>query len=156
MFQTPQIPFRLFPCVVAESQHSLDQIFRKVFVEHIVAAADGGVDAEIGEEVFGDLGDFGEDEFNLDLIRKLSGPHFGDEILAAVAGGLPKAEEAADFVVMQQTVVTRFDLRRPRLVGTKQVLLNAVEIRRAAAFEDESVVRHSGLCGSGSDEICLN
>jgi hypothetical protein len=84
----------------------------------------------------------GEDKFNFDLIRKFSGPHFRDEPLAAVAGGLPKAEESADFIVMQQAVVTCFDLQRPRLVGTEQVFVDAVEIRCAAAFKDESVVRH--------------
>ena len=119
--------------------HRLHQLFCHFLINAIVAAADGGIDAEVGEEVLGDLGDFGEDEFDSDLIRKLSGPHFGDEVLAAVAGGLPQAEQAADFVVMQQTVVTRFDLHRPRLVGTEQVLFNAVEIRRAAALEDEGV-----------------
>lgn len=33
-----------------------------------------------------------------------SGPYFRYEPLAAVAGGLPKAEESADFIVMQQAV----------------------------------------------------
>ena len=87
----------------------------------------------------GDLGNFGKDEFDFDLVRKLFAPHFRHEPLAAVGSRLPQAKEAADFVVMQETIVTRFDLHRPRLVGTEQILLNAVEIRRAAAFEDEGV-----------------
>lgn len=113
---------RLLP----ESQHLLNQLLRQVFINAVVTAANGGVEAEVGEEVFGDLGDFGEDELDFDLIWKLSGPHFGDEVLAAVAGGLPEAEESADFVVMEQTVVTCFDLHWPRLVGPEQVLVHAV------------------------------
>lgn len=133
---------RRYDWLSPRSQHPLNQIFRQVFINAVVAAADGGVDAELGEEVFGDLGDFGEDEFDFDLVRKLSGPHFRDEVLAAVAGGLPEAEESADFVVMQQAIVARFDLHRPGLVGTEQVLVHAVQIRRAAAFEDEGVDGH--------------
>ena len=122
-----------------QGQHSLNQLFCQVFINTIVAPPHSRVDTQFGEEVFGDLGDFGEDEFDFDLVRKLSAPHFGDESLAAVAGGLPQAEEAADFVVMEQTVVSRFDLYWPRLVGTEQVFLNAVKVRRAAAFKDEGV-----------------
>jgi hypothetical protein len=68
---------------------------------------------------------------------------FLHEYLAANAGRLPQAEEAADFVMMQQTIVARFDQHRPRFVGTEQVFVDAVKICGAAAFEDEGVVGHS-------------
>lgn len=133
---------KLQPRQLNQSQHPLNQLLRQVVVNAVVTTADGGVDAELGENLLGDLGDFRQDEFDFDLVRKLTAPHFGDEVLAAVTGGLPEAEEAADFVVMQQAVVPRFDLHRPRLVGAEQVLVDAVEIRRAAAFEDEGVSCH--------------
>jgi hypothetical protein len=126
--------------LVPKSQHALDQIFRHVFINAVVAAANGGVDAKISEDLLWNLGDLRQHQLHFDLIRKLPSPHFRHEPLAAVAGGLPEAEEAPDLVVMQQTVVTYFDLQRPRLIGAEQVFVDAVEVRRTAAFKDESVV----------------
>ena len=70
----------------AKSQHALDQIFREIFIDAVVAAADGRVDAKFGEDLLWDLGDFGENEFDFDLIRKLSGPHFRNHVLPAIGG----------------------------------------------------------------------
>jgi glycosyl transferase, family 25 len=44
------------------------------------------------------------------------------------------------FYQPQKPLIARFDLNRPRLVGTEQVLLDAVKIRCAAALKDEGVV----------------
>ena len=85
----------------AKSQHALDQIFREILINTVITSADGGIDTKFGEDLLWDLGDLGEHEFHFDLIRKLARPHLRNEPLAAVAGGLPKAEQAADFVVMQ-------------------------------------------------------
>jgi hypothetical protein len=41
------------------------------------------------------------------VVRKLTAPHFGNEVLAAVASGLPETKEAADFVVMQLAALLR-------------------------------------------------
>ena len=115
----------------AKSQHVFDQIFREIFIDAVVTPSDSRIDAQFGEELLRDFRDFGQHQFHFDLIRKLAGPHLRDEPLAAVAGRLPQAEQAADFVVMQQTVVAGLDLHWPWLVGTEQILSHAVEIRAA-------------------------
>lgn len=42
--------------------------------------------------------------------------------------------------MMQQTVIAGFDLQRPRLIGTEEILFYAVQVSRAAAFEDEGLI----------------
>jgi len=60
-----------------------------------------------------------------------------------VARRLPQSQKPADFVMMQQALVTGFDFQRPWLVGTEEVLFNAVQVGGTAAFEDEGLQNHS-------------
>lgn len=52
---------------------------------------------------------------------------------------------------MQQTVVARFDLHRPWLVGTKQVLLDTVQIGCATALKNEGISCHWNSLTTDSD-----
>ena len=124
----------------AKSQHSLDQIFRQVFINTVVAASDSWIDAQFGQDLLWNLGNFGQHQFHFDLIWELPAPDLRHQVLTAIRRRLPQAQQAADFVMMQQAIVASLDLHWPWLVGTEQILLNAVEVRCTAAFEDESVV----------------
>ena len=56
---------------------------------------------------------------------------------------------------MQQAVVALLDFEWPRLVGTEEVLLYAVEVSAAAAFEDECPEGQWSLPTSSESEVCL-
>jgi len=70
-------------------------------------------------------------------------PDLRHQILAIVARRLPQPQQPADFVMMQQAVGAGLNPQRPRRVRTEEILFNAVELRRAAAFENESLQTHS-------------
>ena len=110
----------------AKSQHVFDQIFREIFIDAVITSAHSRIDAEVGEEAFGNLGDLGQHQFHFDLIRKLAGPHLRYKVLATIRRRLPQTQESADFVMMQQAIIPSLDLQRPRLVGTEQVFPHAV------------------------------
>ena len=69
-----------------KSQHALDQIFREIFIDAVITPAHSRIDAQFCQDLLWDLGDFGENEFDFDLIRKLSGPHFRNHVLPAIGG----------------------------------------------------------------------
>ena len=67
---------------------------------------------------------------------------FEDEVLPASGCGLPQSEQTTDFVTMLEAIVAHPNLQRPRLIGTEDLLVNAVEAGGAAAVEDGGLWSH--------------
>ena len=68
------------------------QVFCQIFIDAVVEASDGGIDAQVGQEFLRHLGRLGEHQIHSHLKREFAAPDFGDQISTAVAGGLPQSQ----------------------------------------------------------------
>jgi len=99
---------------------STNQIFRHIFIHTVVEPAASRIDTKFRQHFLRHVYHLRNHQLHFDLIRKLSAPDLRHKVLAAVASRLPQSQQPADFVVMQQAVVTGLDFQRPRFVRTEE------------------------------------